>query len=307
MTEMTDSFDEARMNLYDLDFEEYTVTVSLSRDSFLEKIPERNSMNSHSGFEFHFLASGKMEIFAGEERIEAGKWEYVLIPPGLPHLVVSPADAFSVRYRMQLTFKEKNDGGKRRIRVLENRLVRNFIRTVQNRCIRGYSEDMVQCLKRVEHEIKAERMFSDQTAELYLKIVVIGIMRNLGRSDYVKSSKVTTPDEKRLYIIDSFFNQNYRTCHVDKQVLADRLYLSTRQLERLLIKLYGQSFHEKLLTQRIGQAKFLLANTDYTLDEVAAMSGFSSVKYFSCVFKEKTGSTPYRHRKNASVKTERTK
>jgi len=300
---MINDYDPGLLKFYYLDFEDYTVTVSMPKHFFPEALPMECNMNTHSGFELHFPVSGKMEVFAGEEELVADKWTYVLIPPGVPHGVMSPPGIPSTRYRFQIKFEKKAEGGKREIKAEKNSIISDFVNAMHGNYIKGYSENVFQCLKKIELETKVERMFSDQTVELYLKIIIIDILRNIYRNESVKSSKVTTLDERRAYIIDKFFNYNYFKSYVDKSDLADHLYLSKRQLERLLMKLYGQSFTEKLAASRIEQAKFLLTSTGCSLSEVASMSGFASVKYFNHVFKEKTGNTPFKYRKENLQKT----
>lgn len=286
------------INFYHLDFNDHTVAVSLSKDFFGEELHEKSNMNSHSGFELHFLASGKMKVFSGEEEMEINKWEYALIPPGMPHLVVSCPNMHSIRYRLQLRFEEKSENCRKEGLSKESAIISDFMLNERKGCLSGYSEDIYHCLKKIEYEVKMERIFSDQMVEQYLKIILIDILKTRYRYESVKTAKVFTLDENRSYIIDRFFNYNYLKSNVVKKDLADKLYVSTRQLERLLAKSYGLSFKEKLTVSRIEQAKFLLVNTRYSLKEVAAMSGFANAKYFNYVFKERTGYTPFKFRED---------
>ena len=49
---------------------------------------------------------------------------------------------------------------------------------------------------------------------------------------------------------------------------------------------------------RIIHSKELLKNSDYSITQIAHMTGFSSSNYFSQSFKKYTGVTPNRYRKN---------
>ena len=47
---------------------------------------------------------------------------------------------------------------------------------------------------------------------------------------------------------------------------------------------------------RIEESKRLLANTDYSVIDIAVASGFGDQSYFSRVFKKYTGLTPRQYR-----------
>ena len=54
----------------------------------------------------------------------------------------------------------------------------------------------------------------------------------------------------------------------------------------------GCSVMSYLTALRIEEAKQMLAEHNYSLNEIAEKTGFGSVHYFSSVFKKHTGKTP---------------
>lgn len=54
--------------------------------------------------------------------------------------------------------------------------------------------------------------------------------------------------------------------------------------------------NDYISTVRLQKAKFLLADMEYTISEVASMVGYSSQAYFSTVFKSKFCLTPSEYR-----------
>lgn len=74
--------------------------------------------------------------------------------------------------------------------------------------------------------------------------------------------------------------------------IAERLRLSTRQLERLFQAVMGErpgAFYRAL---RLRYARFLLETTDRTITEIALESGFADCAHFSRHFKAVHGFTP---------------
>jgi LacI family transcriptional regulator len=68
--------------------------------------------------------------------------------------------------------------------------------------------------------------------------------------------------------------------------------VSRRVLERNFSRFLNSSPHEQIVRVKLTRAKELLAETDYTLDAIAAKSGFSNAAYLSVLFKKQVGETP---------------
>lgn len=76
------------------------------------------------------------------------------------------------------------------------------------------------------------------------------------------------------------------------EVLADRLGIGSRQLDRLFRKHIGASPLQVARTTRVQKAKRLLDETRLPMAEVAARAGFASLRRFNAVFAEVYGRTP---------------
>lgn len=88
------------------------------------------------------------------------------------------------------------------------------------------------------------------------------------------------------YIRANFFN------NLTLESVADRFYISSGHLSRVLKKSCGKTFVDILTQIRIENAKILLRNPRFKTYEVAEAVGFNDPKYFSQVFKKYTGKTP---------------
>lgn len=82
--------------------------------------------------------------------------------------------------------------------------------------------------------------------------------------------------------------------------LASKAYLSKYHFLRVFKEQTGISPIEYLSGIRISRAKILLKSTDMTLSEISEVTGFCDSKSLIRVFKDKTGETPGRYRKNLS-------
>jgi LacI family transcriptional regulator len=94
----------------------------------------------------------------------------------------------------------------------------------------------------------------------------------------------------------------------DGATIADLLRavpLSRRVLESRYRKSTGSTPHEDLLRFRIDRVKQLLAETEHSLERIAALAGFDHPEYLSVAFKRETGTTPGRFRLEARPKEAR--
>ncbi len=75
--------------------------------------------------------------------------------------------------------------------------------------------------------------------------------------------------------------------------------LSRRVLESRYRAATGRTPHQDLVRLRIERVKQLLAETDLSLERMAALAGYDHPEYMSVAFKRETGETPGRYRRKA--------
>ena len=74
--------------------------------------------------------------------------------------------------------------------------------------------------------------------------------------------------------------------------LCGTVFLSRSQLYRKMKSLFGFAPSDYIRIRRLNKAKQLIESGQYSIGEVSYMTGFSSLAYFSKVFKEHFGVTP---------------
>ncbi|PKR80444.1 AraC family transcriptional regulator [Brumimicrobium salinarum] len=73
---------------------------------------------------------------------------------------------------------------------------------------------------------------------------------------------------------------------------ADKLFMSTRNLNLICQEILEQSVSEIIDTRKLIEAKNLLISTDKNITEIANDLGYNENSYFSNVFKKKSGQSP---------------
>lgn len=101
--------------------------------------------------------------------------------------------------------------------------------------------------------------------------------------------------ESKSIIIEEYFLYEYQSLSLD--TLADRLRLSTRQTQRLLIEYYGKSFQQKKAESRMSAAAILLSDHTRSITSIAEDLGYSSAEHFSSAFRNFYHISPREYRK----------
>lgn len=99
--------------------------------------------------------------------------------------------------------------------------------------------------------------------------------------------------KKSLQFIAQHYMENLTLEDVAAEAHLNPSYFST-----LFKQTSGLSFKEYLNMVRIEESKRLLANTDYTIIDIAVATGFENQSYFSKVFKKYTNMTPKQYRQD---------
>lgn len=93
----------------------------------------------------------------------------------------------------------------------------------------------------------------------------------------------------------SYISDNFAS-NITLDDVARHVHLNPDYFSTIFKQSCGSSFKEYLNMVRIEESKRLLANTDYSVVDIAVATGFMDQSYFSKVFKKYTGLTPKQYR-----------
>lgn len=112
------------------------------------------------------------------------------------------------------------------------------------------------------------------------------------QEERVRKLEAEAPDERLLNRIMKVINDNIANPELNVETIAENVGISRVHLHRKLKELTNQSTRNLIRNIRLKQAANLLASKRLNVNEVAALTGFVNVTYFSTVFKELYGMTP---------------
>lgn len=98
-----------------------------------------------------------------------------------------------------------------------------------------------------------------------------------------------------------YIEQNLSRATLSNAEIARASMISEVYLRKLFARHLNTGPRQYILKLRLRQAKHLLTNTSFTVTAVAEQCGFSSVYYFSRLFKRETGLTPTQYARNNKI------
>ena len=157
------------------------------------------------------------------------------------------------------------------------------------------SAEVSSCLRNILREMELKNIGYEDICQAYMEILIIRLMRSIDFS-------VTTAPQLDIgnrqcaavkRYIDLHFKEALTLDHLAEEAHINKFYLS-----HAFKREYGISPINYMTSRRIEESKYLLAETDLSLSHIAQLLGFSSLSYFSQVFRRAQDISPMEYRKS---------
>lgn len=148
------------------------------------------------------------------------------------------------------------------------------------------------------NELISEQPGKEIIMRALVEQVLVEILRNYAkvrRSDELEFSRVGLIDRRIRRSVELMHTQLDQDLPLRE--LAAASYLSTFHFARLFKKITGSTPHNYLAAIRTNRAQLLLAETDFSITEIATRVGYLSASHFTKAFRLATGTTPREFRK----------
>ena len=252
------------------------------------KDPEiMRGIHTHFTYEVFFVTSGKLTLITDDYSKDYEKSVFI-ISPKIKHYSV-PSDDGS--YCLLFSFDTADGACEKRIAAIKEKLSEGVYEMPITEEIAFYIRTLAE--KSAMHTAEAERAAS-LLAELIFNTLVYAILpRDTG------ASKENVHYE-HIEAIETYINN-----HLHKKItlsdIAKSVYLSTKQISRIIEREYGCGFSELIADKRLASAEILVKNTDLSISKIAERTFYGTEAYFYTAFKKKYGMTPLQYRKEAKV------
>lgn len=250
-------------------------TLNIIFERFTRVIPSHSHGNGC--YEIHYIPAGYGRLKADGEYYDISPNTLFVTGPHVEHaqspLLSDPMQEYCVYFRFPGSSRSKK----------LSPLMDSFLSTRfwLGQDVQGIHFLMKQLFGELEHHYTG---YQNQV-ELLLSQLIIYLVRNYEqeKKPEYRSADSNLYNSKSM-IIEEYFLYEYRTLSLD--ALADRLKLSTRQTQRLLLEYYGKTFQQKKTEARMSAASILLGEKGRSIASIAEELGYSSAEHFSSAFKK---------------------
>lgn len=241
--------------------------------------------HAHSYTELFYIVGGDGQFQINEQLFPVHAHQLVVVNPNIIHTEVS-YEARPLEYivlgieGLELTVPDS--GGAR------------F-------CIYSFPEqnEVLTCMQSVLQEMQERRPEYETLCLAYMDIIMVQLMRNVSVS--VTQTHARFPTNRQCASVRHYIDQHYKE-PITLDILAEKASINKFYMAHAFKREYGVSPINYLIACRIREGKRLLAETDLSLSQIAAVLGFSSSSYFSQSFRNAEGLSPTEYRKANQVK-----
>jgi AraC-like DNA-binding protein len=253
--------------------------------------------HNHSSYELHFIPQGQGILEVNGQKYEIVPRTFYMTGPGIYHKQAADQDDPMSEYCINFELKQYRRKARKYDLYLEDEV--DEITEVLKKTSFWFGSDIygtIRLFDDVLQELKHHHLGRFSIVQNLVSQIIIKAVRYFAgniEKHYPLPKKIT--NDRRRLIVDKFFDYNINLPSTP-QVLAGKIGVSIRQLNRIMQEYYSMTFKEKLTSLQIEKAKELLRNSEFSVKEIAERSGFSNDSYFCKLFKENTRLRPSEYR-----------
>ena len=155
----------------------------------------------------------------------------------------------------------------------------------------GFSSDYEYFYTKIIQELQLERKNYTDMISLFFKQLLIAVNRFL-----IEEKKSNTEIQNKVEKATHYFNEHYNE-EINIDDFAASMNMSTCYFIRCFRQIVRVSPLQYILSLRMSNAKNLLGNTTYNINEIAQIVGYENQLYFSRLFRKNVGVSPSEYRK----------
>lgn len=242
-------------------------------------------LHSHECAELFYVTEGEGWFCTSEKRCPIQKNQIILVNPRVQHAEISSEKQMHYIIlgieNLQIHFGKENE----------------FL-PFQIFQLTSHRDTIPGLLLTILNELEQQQESHKEICQHYLSILLLQIQRITGQYFTVSApSPIPFECEKAKTYMEKHFRESITLDTLAELTHWDKFYFSHQ-----FSAAYGIAPINFLLNQRLAYSKQLLSSTDYSITEIAELSGFSSQNYFSQTFKKNTGISPRQYRNAAAAK-----
>lgn len=279
-----------------LNYELYTINIDdlqiiVTKNSANQKSKPENTGNKldsihfHSGLEFFFVTEEPLIVNTDKQRFVFNEG-LVVIPAFLMHFSSKTKNTLSLGVKFE-KIKNKSSNG------LHDKAVEYFLKK-DIFCIE-IPKDVTSSIA----HLKSLSFNSCFDKEAKIKALLTLVFTSLF-DEILHAETLPPPAEKKdiLFNIDLIITHELNE-NLTAKKLAEKLFLSTKQVSRIIKKHYNCTITELINKRKLAIAVKLLTETNLSIAKIIDTVGYPTPNYFFKIFKKHYGVSPLSYRKNS--------
>jgi AraC-like DNA-binding protein/quercetin dioxygenase-like cupin family protein len=249
----------------------------------------------HECYEVYYCLSGEQHLYIGNTLHTLQSGDFAVIRPEIRHYTKYEPNSLK-RYLVFVFTPPTSSVSKSKSTQAEGDFLLKLLKYFEKNPY-YVGRDQFACssiISKMESEIQENYPGHEQMIGALYQEYLISIFRNLNP---VEPEKNIYSNMNLAIQITKYMHSNYYK-HFTIQDIANVFYVSPRHINRLFEEYFGTSFKRTLNIYRVNYAKNYLIDTDYSVEKVALLVGFSSPKTLYQLFKELEGMTVAEYRKS---------
>ncbi len=164
-------------------------------------------------------------------------------------------------------------------------------------CILDHFEsvEISSCLRNIIREMELKNTGYEDICQAYMEILIIRLMRSTELSVSEEPQRIS--GNRQCAAVKRYIDLHFKEPLTLEQ-LAEEAHMNKYYLSHAFKREYGVSPINYMISRRIEESKYLLAETDLSMSQIAQLLGFSSLSYFSQVFRRSQNISPMEFRQS---------
>lgn len=256
---------------------------------FSESQEWNSPQHFHLFCECHYLEEGEILVETDQESIMVKAESLCVLPANLKHRVRASGTIRRLSFYVTIA---RNKETKNDTFLVYHGL---FEATAPVVC-EGFNESLQRMLKVMKKDASGF-LFETRVKHLFALALTELLEKYDMNPNFQKPQSIMEYGEQtKLKIEDVLLNRFFMKQELQLEDLAQYLCLSPRQTSRLVKRLFNRSFREIKNERYMEEAKRLMADSAYSLREIADMLGYGSYNGFYKAFRLYAGISPEEYR-----------
>ena len=225
----------------------------------------------------NYIESGKGKLIIDEEEFDVRENYYFVVSQFSKCQIIPDGD---LTYYSIYFVIDKTTAFKKYVYLLD----KNFV---------GLEPELSYPFSVVKRELEKTKFGYNEIVVSMFKAIIVEILRN----EKIEGERLSHWDLNNFqFQIDTILRNEFQTITIED--LANRLFISVRELQRYLNENYKKTFIELKNEARMSFASNKLLYSDLSITEISELVGYSSIEHFTNAFKKWFGLSPLKYRKS---------